>query len=319
MATELFEKNILELNFSFLSERLESGIILTNNFEKINTKIASPDILFALETAKIKFNADAVYFRYFQDGRAAVPQLYLFDFTQKNISNDEKNRIHIQMWNGFQVPAYIIIEKSSVSIFDSRQKPKGNISNYASEIIRLTGEAIKSFQAKSFDDGLFWEEQNQKNDFKFEQSATKDLIRGLKNVFESFKIQSNLNSHVALKLLVQSLLIKYLEERDEKSASGYFAGTYFKKNFQCDDFCSTIRKGKLLNLLDQLAKDFNGKIFDWDVINEKEERVAIQQTEVQLLADYLDGNIQNSQFVIWRLYSFHICLLKLSALYTKSY
>ena len=64
MATELFEKNILELNFSFLTEKQESGIILTNNFEKIDSKIASPEILFSLETAKNKFNADAVYFRY---------------------------------------------------------------------------------------------------------------------------------------------------------------------------------------------------------------------------------------------------------------
>ncbi|MBK7214559.1 MAG: N-6 DNA methylase [Bacteroidales bacterium] len=318
MATELFEKNILELNFSFLTEKQESGIILTNNFEKIDSKIASPEILFSLETAKNKFNADAVYFRYFQDGRSAVPQLYLFDFTQKHLSNEEKNRIHIQMWNGYQVPIYIIIEKSSVSVFDSRKKPDDKREVFAKEIITYIGEAIKNFQAKSFDDGLFWDEQEYKNDFKFDQSATKDLIRGLKNVYIKFQKQSGLNRHVALKLLVQSLLIKYLEERDEKSASGYFAGTYFYNNFQCKNFCETIRKGKLLDLLDQLAKDFNGKIFEWDFEFEKEERTAIQKTEVQQLADYLDGNNQNSQYVLWRLYSFsHLPVEVISSVYEE--
>ena len=213
MSTVVFEQNILDLKFSFLTQKRSCGILLTNNYENIDANLASPENLFALETAKIKFNADAVYFRYFEDRKASVPQLYLFDYTQKKLTNVDKNRIHIQMWNGYQVPAYIIIEKSSISIFDSRKKPKENNSSYTSEIIKLSGNAIKEFQAKSFDFGLFWDEQDEKKDFKFEQSATRDLIRGLKEVFKSFQEKSSLNRHVALKLLVQSLLIKYLEER----------------------------------------------------------------------------------------------------------
>jgi hypothetical protein len=318
MVPTLFEQNILDLNFSFLSQKGESGVLLTKNYENIDSGLASADVLFALEAAKIKFNADAVYFRYFQDGRAAVPQLYIFDYTEKGIDNDEKNRIHIQMWNGFQIPVYIIIEKSSVSIFDSREKPRESKTSYASELIRLTGSAIKSFQAQSFDDGLFWEEQEEKKHFQFEQSATKDLIRGLKAVHSRFQEKSGLNQHVALKLLVQSLLIKYLEERDADSASGYFAVTYFKRNFQCENFCDTIRKGKLLDLLDQLAEDFNGKIFEWDKKNEVAERKAIKKTEVALLADYLDGNIQDSQYVLWRLYSFsHLPVEVISSVYEE--
>ena len=260
MSTQLFEQHIIDLNFSLLDDKKKSGVLLTNNFENIDSGLASPDILFALETAKIKFKADAVYFRHFQDGRASVPQLYLFDYTQTKLTNEEKNKIHIQMWNGYQVPAYIIIEQSSVSIFDSRKRPKEEENSYAKEILTRTGKAIKDFNAKDFDSGIFWDEQNEKKDFQFEQSATRDLIKGLKNVFIDFQKESRLDRHIALKLLVQSLLIKYLEERDVKSASGYFAGTYFKNNFQCSNFCETIRKGKLLDLLDQLAKDFNGKI-----------------------------------------------------------
>ncbi|MEX0721242.1 MAG: N-6 DNA methylase [Balneolaceae bacterium] len=318
MSTQLFEQHIIDLNFSLLDDKKKSGVLLTNSFEDIHSDLVSPDILFALETAKNKFQADAVFFRHFQDGREFVPHLYLFDYTHKMLTNNEKNRIHIQMWNGYQVPAYIIIEQSSVSIFDSRKRPKEDKNNYAKEILTRTGEAIKGFNAKDFNNGIFWDEQNEKKDFRFEQSATRDLIRGLKEIFRSFLEESQLNRHVALKLLVQSLLIKYLEERDAKSASGYFAGTYFNRNFQCSDFCETIRNGKLLSLLDQLAKDFNGKIFEWDKELEIEERKAIQQAEVQKLADYLDGDIKDNQYVIWRLYSFsHLPVEVISSVYEE--
>ena len=318
MSIQLFEQHIIDLNFSLLGDKKKSGVLLTNSFENIDSDLASPDILYALETAKFKFQADAVYFRHFQDGRAYVPQLYLFDYTHIKLTNEEKNDIHIRMWNGYQVPAYIIIEQSSVSIFDSRKRPKEDKNSYAKEILTRTGKAIKDFNAKDFDTGIFWEEQNEKKDFRFEESATRDLIKGLKKVFFDFQKESGLNRHVALKLLVQSLLIKYLEERDVKSDSGYFAGTYFNKNFQCSDFCETIRKGKLLNLLDQLAKDFNGKIFEWDNEEEVEEREAIQKSEVQNLANYLDGNIKDNQYVIWRLYSFsHLPVEVISSVYEE--
>jgi hypothetical protein len=303
VAITLFERNILDLNFSFVKKEEEGGVLLTKMLANINGILATPAIMFALETAT-KFNADAVYFRYFQDGRNAIPQLYFFDYTNKQLTSEDKHQIQVRMWNGNQVPAYIIIEKSAITIFDSREKPQANKDNYAREIIKLTGDAIKSFRASDFDDGLFWDEQDEKKHFKFEQSATRDLIRGLKEVYKSFQLKSKLDKHVALKLLVQSLLIKYLEERDEDSASGYFAGTYFKKNFQCINFCDTIRNGRLLDLLDQLAKDFNGKIFEWNKQTEKVERQAIQASEIKILADYLDGDKQDGQYVIWRLYSF---------------
>ena len=104
----------------------------------------------------------------------------------------------------------------------------------------------------------------------------------------------------------------------KKSASGYFAGTYFKKHFQCSNFCDTIRAGKLLDLLDQLAKDFNGKIFEWERESEIEQRNAIQHVEVRKLADYLDGKIKNNQYVLWRLYSFsHLPVEVISSVYEE--
>ncbi len=318
MSATLFKENIKKLNFSFLREKGESGILLTDTYESLDSKLDSPEILFALETAKIKFNVDAVYFRHFNDGRGTIPQVYIYDNTNDLLTKKEKKEIHINVWSGSQVPVYIIIGKSEVKVFDAREKAKDDDENYAKEIIKLTAETLQQFQADDFHDGLFWEEKENEKRFKFEKSAARDLIIGLKKVYNSFQTESGLNSHVALKLLVQCLLIKYLEERDEESKSGYFAVKYFKNNFNCNSFLEVIRSGKLLDLLDKLAEDFNGKIFEWNKKNEIEERKAIRKSKAQKLADYLDANIKGNQFVIWRLYSFsHLPVELISSVYEE--
>ncbi len=313
MEVSKFENEINALKFSFIKQKEDSGVILTDNLDNISSELCTPEILFALETAKEKYKADAVYFRFFEDSCLYKPQIYIFN----NLNNKlDKNSLHSQMWSGFQVPLYIIIEKNSVHVFDSRQKPNINKEEYAEDIIKTTGLALKEFNQKNFDSGLFWEELYKINIFQFENSVTKDLIKGLKDVYKNFQEQSGLGQHIALKLLVQCLLIKYLEERDEKSKSGYFAKTYFRNYFQCENFCDTIRNGRLLDLLDQLSKDFNGKIFEWNKEKETEERNAIQNSTVAKLADFLDGNIEGNQYVLWRMYSFsHLPIEVISSVY----
>lgn len=318
MAATIFKENIEKLNFSFLTKSEDGGVVLTANYDKLDRNSTSPDILFALETAKEKFDADAVYFRYFADGRGAVPQIYIYDNTNNHLT-EKRRDIHVKVWSGCQVPMYFIIDKSEVSIFDARERASEDKENQAFETIKLTGEAIKDFSARDFDDGLFWEEKNNEKHFKFEKSAYRDLIIGLKKVYTGFQKDSGLDSHVSLKLLVQCLLIKYLEERDQvNNKTGYFASTYFQKNYNCKDFCDVIREGKLLDLLDQLASDFNGKIFEWDKVNEANERDTICSAKVKQLAEYLDGNSKNDQYVIWRLYSFsHLPVELISSVYEE--
>ena len=317
MAETIFKENIEKLNFTFLTKSEGGGVVLTANYDKLDRNSTSPDILFALETAKEKFDADAVYFRYFADGRGAVPQIYIYDNTDNHLT-DKRRDIHVKVWSGCQVPMYFIIDKSEVSVFDARERAKEDRENQAFEIIKLTGAAIKNFSAHSFDDGMFWEEKYNEKHFKFEKSAYRDLINGLKKVYNSFQKDSNLKSSIALKLLVQCLLIKYIEDRDQENKTGYFASTYFEKNYNCTNFCDVIRSGKLLNLLDQLSNDFNGKIFEWNTENELEARESINKTEVTKLADYLDGDKQDDQYVIWRLYSFsHLPVELISSVYEE--
>ena len=64
MISSSFRKNIEELHVSLLSELGESGVVFT---EENNNVGFDASILFALEIARDRFDADAVYFRYFSD------------------------------------------------------------------------------------------------------------------------------------------------------------------------------------------------------------------------------------------------------------
>jgi hypothetical protein len=300
-----FKKNIKALDFSFIEKNKneESGVLLTDDFEnKLDKKTTTPEVLFALETAK-RFDADAVYFRYFNDGRGAVPQVYIYDNTSARL-NEKRKVIHIKVWSGCQVPAYIIIDKTKATVFDARERAENDKENEAVKTIELVGTTIKDFSALDFDDGLFWEEEYNKKHFQYEKSVYRDLIIGLKKIYNDFQSNSGLDNHVALKLLVQCLLIKYLEEREEENVSGYFAKKYFHKTFGCENFCEVIRNGKLLELLDKLSTDFNGKIFEWDKEKETSARKKIESAKTKNLAEYLDGNIKDDSYVLWKLYSF---------------
>ena len=325
MSANDFEKNIKAINFSFKTNKDGGGVILISEYKENIDTLSSQEI-FALEIADKKFNADAVYFRYFNDERESVPQIYIFDNTNDFITEKDKDVIHKKMWSGCYVPLFIIIDRTEVRIFDSRQKANDNgkanafeninLGKHTIEKIKLAGDAIEKFSAKNFDDGLFWEKEKYKNQFQFSTSAHWDLIDGLKKVYHHFQNDSGMDSHVALKLLVQCLLIKYLEERDEEKESGYFAKRYFKNNFNCDNFCDVIRTGQLLELLDKLAIDFNGKVFEWDKADEKVERQSIKKAAVKKLAEYLDGNSEGEQLVLWRLYSFsHLPVELISSVY----
>ena len=117
MSTSLFRKNIEDIHVPILSGLGESGIVLTNQKDTVSD---IPSIMFALETACNRFGANAVYFRYYSDRQTYIPQMYIFDFTDKFVSVSNRKEIHKKMWNGCQVPAYMIVEKTRISKYFGR-------------------------------------------------------------------------------------------------------------------------------------------------------------------------------------------------------
>lgn len=298
--SDKFQEGIALLDITDIKDGNGSLIFVTELSQNSNL---SPKELFSLEAAQV-YDADAVYFRKFDDGRLPVPVIYFYDNTSGRYDSKKYAEIHRNLWSSCIIPLFIIVENTQVKIFDSRNKVKiqgDDIHTDPIETIQFSAAAFKFFSAKFLDNGTFWEQSQNQNKFLASTSAYNDLIEGLRNIRKKFLEVSRLPEITAHKLLVLSILIKYLEERGEEGGS-IFSRNFFKQ-FGSDDFCGVLRKkGKIVSLFEKLSSHFNGRVFEW---TDSKEISLLKSSDLSALADYLDGNVKNSQYVIWRLYSFN--------------
>ncbi len=290
-----------------------SGLIpVQENIKNINLP---PEEIIALENAD-KYGAHYVYFRKFEN-RPSVPQVYLYDFTDKiGVEKNELTNLHKQLYSSGHVPMFFVFTKHDVRIFNCFERPaEGKELKYSPlTIIKLAAdlsqkldaenqEKFKEFSGKAFDNGTFWENSKFSSQFKFSNSAYEKLLTELKQALKDIIEQEILPAKYARKIMVISILIKYLEEReDEKGNKVFPAGFYsrFAKNAtKFTDILSTV--GAYLKLLDYLAKHFNGGIFQLD----DTERDYISNADLTRFGLFLNGDVDNMQFVFWRLYSFN--------------
>jgi hypothetical protein len=287
-----------------ISGKAKSHLLFTSDLKR-RTTFSSKE-LFTLEIAK-EHMADAVYFRRFEDGRTPMPQIFIYDFSQR--LKKDIVAIHRDLWSSCVVPIFLVIDKTQIQIYDCR-KPievdtNGKISNRIFDTLKLANEAVEMFNrysAKGFDKGTFWEQENIRDNFKSDTTAYNKLIEGLKNIRNSFIRESSLSPALVDKLLVRCILIKYLEERGNGD-NKRFAESFFKK-FGAKDFSALLEKGKILEVFDALAKHFNGHVFAWDGDNAIEERKIIQNTNLAGLASYLDGKNITGNLQFWSQFSF---------------
>jgi N-6 DNA Methylase len=306
--SEKFRDNLRQMDFcdSSFKDEIRSLCYVS----EIGNDNLSPTEVFALEKAEI-FKADAVYFRHFSDSRAPLPQIYLYDNTHEKWQNEDLANIHRDLWSSCIIPLFIVINKISVSIFDCRKpvQTSGNsISTEALETLTLSGKAIKAYSAKMFDSGLFWESEKAKGRFSIDKSAYRDLIDGLKG----FLKKTTIPKEIAHKLLVFSILIKYLEERGE-GQDRLFAVDFFKE-FDANDLCGVLRqKGSIVRLFKKLRGKFNGKIFEW---KDSEEEKLVEGLDLNTLANFLDADKDDIQIRFWRKYAFkHLPVELISSVY----
>jgi hypothetical protein len=305
-----FKDNLQRLDFYPSSDGSRSLLLVS----QINDDNLTPLEVFALENAR-DFKATAVYFRHFTDGRTSIPQIYIYDSTENKIDDKELAEIHRNLWSNNRVPLFIVLEKTEVKIFDARAPVKvsgGEIETSFIDKFSIFSDAVNLYSRKLFDSGVFWENEKAKGHFRESTSAYHDLIDNLRYVRREFLRIANLPPKTANKLLVFSILIKYLEERGE-----LFAQDFFQK-FGAKNFCEVLQqKGEIITLFDELSRHFNGKIFEWA---DGEERDLVQKTDLKHLALFLYGDIQleSGQYSFWRKYSFsHLPVELISTVYEE--
>lgn len=265
-------------------------------------KLPDPLLKFHLETAR-DLEATAVYFR-LQLGGSYKPQVYLFDYTDRNFNEDDNTIASIQTntWSIGEVPLACFFFNSEIKIVDCTKhvtkkfKPEYLVSN-----LNLVGKAHDLYNeqfAIKIKTGIFWEQEELKKRFKFQNSAYDTLIKNIRNVSEKLKQTLSVESPAIInKIIVQAILIKYLEERIDTNGNKLLSEKYFKKYNDASTFNEVIRKGKFVELLFDLNNDFNGNVFTWN----EDEQNQLQSLNLNILADFLstdktDINSQQIEF-----------------------
>lgn len=312
----LFIDTLEELDFSWVDTDLPEIVFLNNIPENLH-----PKHYIALEFAAI-FKADAVYFRYYDDNRYCVPQVYFYDNSITERTKIEIAEIHKQVYSSCQVPMICFVDKTAVSLFDCRMPVEYDgttISNKKSIFKNVNLNNLQSlktyFSAKTLNTGFFWESDEASKYFLNNQSAYEKLVSVLSAIRKDFinKFSNKgLSDSLAEDLLLKCILIKYLEENGQEFASNFYRRNYI--NF--DTLKEILENNQLIQLLNALENHFNGNVFR---IENETEIKSIQNTDLKVLAQCLDGKLDsNNQLSIWKIYSFrHIPIELISNFYEE--
>ena len=282
------------------------------------------EILFHLYRAK-DFGATAVYLRKQLNG-SYKPQVYLFDKTGEHFNNrNEKELTGIQkkIWTSGEVPLACIFYDTSITILDCT-KPVNVDNDYKPEYLvkqlNLAGEAHDLYNeqfAVKIKSGVFWEEEENRNKFKFSNSAYDKLIENIRFVENELIGELKIPKTLITKIIVQSILVKYLEERNALNTQ------YFQKYAKESNFSDILKNGKFTEFLDILndkRKGLNGNVFQW----EDAEKEQIKKKNLSIVAELLTAdriNLNSKQIEIpfsWRYFEFKFIPIELiSRLYEE--
>lgn len=314
--TNKFYQSIGKLGF----EIEDDAFFLT----KTQNKLIDPQIQFHIDNAN-SFNADAIFLRKQLNG-SYKPQVYLYDFIGEAFNENTLTQIQKKIWSSGEVPLVAIFYDTEIKIIDCTTHIKDNGKpEYLFESIKQTAKIKQIYNdqfAIKIKSGIFWEEEENKRKFEFKNSSYDKLIQNIRYVINQFK-DANSNIPIVLinKIIIQSILIKYLEERIDDDGGKLLSEKFFKK-YSSSTFNEVLRNNKFIELLEDLndpIKGFNGNVFEWNS-NDKQ---TLRDLNLSILADLLDTNTAlNSKqiplFPDWRYFEFkYIPVELISRLYEE--
>lgn len=293
------------LDYSFEKAK-ESSVYFVSRLSEYLDKDVNLDIIIGLERAE-SFKADAVFFRSFADGRPSLPQIYIYDNITNHKEEKEYAEIHRDLWSASEIPLYFIIDRNQIRIFDGRESVKydpqsDTISIQEIYCVQLSevSTALKQYNAAQFSSGDFWNSDEAKNHFLNSSTIYEKLLKSLKYVRTQLNNHANLASGLVDRVLIMSMLVKYLEENGVDENGNNLAQNFFQKQVGVKNFVECLRENKFVELAEKLAIHFNGGVFSL----QDEEKEALKNVNLKELALFFEGMLYGNQLTLWQVYSF---------------
>lgn len=302
----------------------DNALFFTNKTKNL----PEPEIAFHIETAKfIHKEITAIFLRKQLNG-SYKPQVYLIDFTDRTFSEQIENEIadiQKKIWSSGEVPLACFFFNTEIKIIDcTKHLTKDLKPEYLTNRLRLVDEAHRLYNeqfAVKIKSGIFWEQEEIKGKFDFKNSAYDTLIQNVRKVTERLsKELKKAPRELINKIIIQSILIKYLEETSDDEGKKLLTEKYFKKYNNSNSFSDVLKKGKFSSLLNDLNKNFNGNVFKWETT----EQVQLESLDISIVAKLLAtdkkdlSSPQEELFGDWRYFEFkYIPVELISRLYEE--
>ena len=282
------------------------GLVLVKGFRALDLP---PEQYEMMEKAE-SYGAHSVFFEAGRNKRSQVAQAFIYVSDHPGAS-DEFALLHKRLWSWGGVPLLYRKTPGKVELFRCASKAdfdqSSAIPKYrAFDTLTLAANIAhaESAMAAWWDfgrlrNGTLWDDPTVCEHLLSDtESAHRHLVANIFDLYKKSRAGGLLSEPLQRRLLILSLLIAYLDERNALEA-GYFA------QFQpgATTFAEVMRNGPaLVKLLGALEKRFNGHVFELDNDLRAE---LVESTQLGAFADLIEGKQDaHGQSSFWRLYSF---------------
>ncbi len=293
---------------------VKSGLVSTEDHAQLAKLSADARVI--VEKAGKQFGATHVFLRS-RPGRPMVPEALVFDDagTGSSRSNEQFAELHRRLWSWGAVPLVYRRLPGRVDMFrcahkadfDTRKEQPKYAPHGSLELIGMAADITSELEAKPWWDlhrlanGTLWDDREVAKQFLSDDSAHKTILGHVERLEKQLNKDSRLAANLRRRLLIISLLVAYLEDREVfKLEAGFFAR--FKPG--AEKFFHVLSDAEaLIKLLGYLETErFNGNVF---CLDEDEKEQLRNTTHLRKFAEVIEGVTEpGGQQTLWRLYSF---------------
>jgi hypothetical protein len=282
------------------SGAVKEGIVSVKGYDR---KGKPPEEVAIMEKA-LFYNAQAVFFEVPHDGKPPVAQAFIYR-SEGPPQDPDFGHLHQRLWSWGGVPLVYRVTSGLVQLFRCAHRPDfekgGEIICKPFKTLKLSAEVANDpwWDADRLRNGTLWDDpQVCKKLLSSNLAAQKTLINAVKKLYADLNKEGILPKALRRKLLILSVLIAYLEERDVFE-DGYFGR--FKTD--ADKFFQVLADGPaLVALLEHLEDRFNGHVF---VLSADERETLSTSKQLPRFARLVEARQESSgQLTLWKRYSF---------------
>ena len=278
------------------------GLVAVGDYDRSGRP---PEEVAVMEKAQ-SYGARAVFFEAERNGRAPVPQAFIFD-AGDGLDDNSFAELHKRLWSWGGVPLVYRAAPGCIQLFRCAHEPDfaGADDVPICKPIRtlLIGATIAAqdvwWDAARIQNGTIWDDPGAcKLMLSAQKAAHRTLVEEVRALAKQLTERELLTPRLRRRLLILSLLIAYLEER-----SVLLPTDFASAREGASRFFEVLSDGEaLVRLLEALEGRFNGHVFR---LTDEERAALAASTELTSYARLVEGYEDSTgQLSLWRLYSF---------------